>query len=82
MARKTATPRADDRVKLTVPVDRMLHARLSAFASLSGRDKGALAEEFIRQGLSGKIRITRQSVRGEGDIDGSVEPSGNEESAA
>jgi hypothetical protein len=82
MARKRQNPQTVNRVKMTVPIDRMLHARLSALAALLGRDKGDLAETLIREGLRGKIRVSHKTGLAVANDDDSVASSSQEESAA
>ncbi len=71
--RKTATAPDGRPVKTSVPLDVGTHARLCALAALRGMSNGALAAEFIRDGLKGIVVIDRRKPAGHVDPDVDVE---------
>lgn len=69
--RKAASSPSDHPVKLSVPIGVETHARLSALASLRRMPAGALAAQFIMDGLkdAGVIVVRRKSSE-EGNLSG------------
>lgn len=63
--RKVASTQDDRPVKTSVPLDVGTHSRLSALASLRRMSAGALAAEFIRDGVKSILVIDRAKSSGQ-----------------
>ena len=58
MSRKTKNSNYGRRVKLSTEISAMLHARLSAFASLEGQTISAVAEHLLTEGMKNRFHIS------------------------
>lgn len=72
--RKSAAAQMSRPVKTSVPLDVGTHAKLAAMAALRGMPAGALAAEFIRDGVRSIIVIDKaRKANHEGSVDPDAE---------